>query len=147
MDKICLRLPNTAVNDTYTVENVLPTLNFPITHGLFGYTDMLKDFADFYMKYKDATALWHMGHICESHLFREMHKYGYIGDFDAPYTPIEVSAYLAQINEPPHSVDTYADKYSIKVNDYGCPHNPLYDCEVAYKVYDDIIKILNNGGI
>lgn len=26
------------------------------------------------------------------------------------------------------------------IKDYGTTHNPLYDCEVAYKVYRNLVK-------
>lgn len=156
VDKICLRLPNDAVTDSWVVENVLPTLNFPVTHTgniLFdtqigkekrlirAYESMLRDFAEWYMKYKDESeVLWHMGHIVESHLFREMHRLNFIGDWDAPYVPIEVSAYLQQAGEPADSVDSYAKKHNLNITDYGTTHNMLYDCEVAFKCYFHIIN-------
>lgn len=160
VDKICLRLPNEIVTDYWVKENVLPTLNFPITHtgnALFdtqigkekrlqkAYKEMLSDFSDWYKKYKNGSdVLWHMGHIVESHLFREMHNFGFIGDWDAPYVPIEVSAYLQQAGESSDSVDSYAKKHNLDITDYGTTHNPLYDCEVAFKCYFHIIN--NKGG-
>lgn len=156
VDKICFRLPNEIVTDTWVKENVLQTLNFPITHGHNnfhdqfielegrlekGYKEMLKDFSLWYLKHKDESEiLWHMGHIVESHLFREMHRLGLIGDWDAPYCPIEVSAYLEMAGESSDSVDSYAKKHNLALKDYGTTHNPLYDCEVAYKVYRHITK-------
>lgn len=156
VDKICLRLPNEIVTDVWVKDNVLPTLNFPITHtgnALFdtqigkekclqkAYKEMLSDFSDWYKKYKDESdVLWHMGHIVESHLFREMHDFGFIGDWDAPYVPIEVSAYLEMAGESADSVDSYAKKYNLEIKDYGSTHNPLYDCEVAFKCYFHIIN-------
>lgn len=151
VDKICLRLPNEIVTDYWVKENVLPTLNFPVTHtgnALFdtqiskekrlqkAYKEMLSDFSGWYKKYKDdSEVLWHMGHIVESHLFREMHDFGFIGDWDAPYVPIEVSTYLEMVGESADSVDSYAKKYNLEIKDYGSTHNPLYDCEVAFKCY------------
>lgn len=138
VEKRVFRLPNSVVENEWVKKNVLPTLDsVKITHEV--YEDMMKDFADFYLHHKDATALWHMGHIVEAHLFREMHRLGYIGDWDAPYTPIEVSAYLEREGEPSDSVDNYASKHSLEISDYGNTHNPLYDCEVAYKTYNHII--------
>lgn len=156
VDKICLRLPSDAVTDSWVKENVLPTLNFPVTHTgnvLFDtqigkekrlektYKEMLSDFSNWYKKYKDdSDVLWHMGHIVESHLFREMHKFGFIGDWDAPYVPIEVSVYLEMAGESADSVDSYAKKHNLDITDYGTTHNPLYDCEVAFKCYFHIIN-------
>lgn len=73
LDKICLRLPNTVINDKYTEKNVLPTLNSPITHRTYGYTNMLKDFADFYIKYKDATA--YISHSQKANILRDSGKF------------------------------------------------------------------------
>jgi len=152
VEKICLRLSNEVVTNEWVKENVLPTLNFPVTHCLNNffaqfsqneprkkaYRAMMFTFAQFYMKHKDATALWHMGHVVESFLFRELLRLDLIGEFDAPYLPIEVSAYLEQANEKADSVDEYVEKYHLNISDYGSTHNPLYDCEVAYKVYKNI---------
>lgn len=138
IDKFIFR-SNVEINNEWVKENVIPTLdNIPI---MGRYEDMLKSFSDFYMKYRDATTLWHMGHIVESNLFREMHRLGYIGEWDAPYVPIEVSAYLEQVGESPDSVDKYAKSHNIEIMDYGTTHNPLYDCEVAYKVYYDLCRL------
>ena len=152
IDKICYRLPDEVVTDEWVKENVLPTLNVDVTHKITlkddekqliskcdfkkSYKQMLKDFADFYNNYREeATVLWHMGHIVESHLFRELHRLDLIGDWDAPYNPIEVAELLRQAGEKPDSVDSYIEKYDISVNKYGSTHNPLYDCEVAFKTY------------
>lgn len=132
IERIALRLPDSVIENEWVKDNVLPQLDeLKITHS--SYEEMMKEFSDFYLKHKDATALWHMGHIVEAHLFREMHRLGYIGDWDAPYVPIEVASYLEMAGEAADSVDTYAIKNSIKVD--GNTHNPLYDCEVAAKVF------------
>lgn len=134
VDKFVARLPNEVVTNKWVIDNVLPTLDsMLITHE--SYENMLSDFALFYMKHKDATALWHMGHVVESFLFREMVRLGLIGEFDAPYTPIEVSAYLKQAGENPASVDEYVKRHGLDISDYGSTHNPLYDCEVAARVF------------
>ena len=188
IDKVCYRLPDDVVTDEWVKENVLPTLDFPVTHRISlknddklysncfseqalaeghtyqshadrtkqlkeeyrrqlmskcdfekSYQQMLKEFAEFYNKYREeSTVLWHMGHIVESHLFRELHRLGFIGDWDAPYNPIEVAELLRQNGEQPDSVDNYIKKYDISINDYGSTHNPLYDCEVAAKVYSHL---------
>ena len=50
---------------------------------------MLSGFADFYKAHKqDAECVCHMGYIVESHLLREMHRLGFIGDWDAPYQTV-----------------------------------------------------------
>ena len=135
IEEVSWRLPDKVVKNDWVISNVLPTLDFPVTHE--SYEEMLKDFSDMYMSKKNATVLWHMGHIVETHLFREMHRLGFIGDWDAPYVPIEVSALLAAAGEKPDSVDTYAEKYSIE-KPTGSTHNPLYDCEVTAMVFEHL---------
>lgn len=138
VDKILLRLPSAYVNNEWVKEHVLPNLDFAPTHT--DYTAMLKDFAAFYTKYQEEyRALYHMGHIIESYLFRELRNLNLIGDFDAPYVPVEVSMYLDMIGERADSVDAYVIKYNVRVEYYGRTHNPLYDCVVAYRVYKHII--------
>ena len=153
-DKICLRLPDSFVKNQWVKENVLPTLNFPVTNHPDGalahlgevkakqaaYEMFLRSFADFYMKHKDATVIWHMGHVVEAFLFREMVRFGLIGEWDAPYCPIEVSETLRKAGEKPDSVDAYAKKYNLQISDYGSTHNPLYDCEVTAKVFFHLEK-------
>ncbi|MBD8045822.1 hypothetical protein [Clostridium faecium] len=119
---------------------MLPTLeNVEITHDT--YEKMLKDFAIWYMNNKEGSeVLYHMGHVVEAFLFREMHDLGYIGDWDAPYTPIEVSELLRINGYSPDSVDTYIQENNISIKDYGTTHNPLYDCEAAAKVYFSLLK-------
>ena len=119
----------------------LPTLDFPVTHE--SYEEMLKDFSDEYMSKKNATVLWHMGHIVEAYLFRELNRLGFIGDWDAPYVPVEVSALLAAVGEKADSVDSYVEKYNIEKPD-GSTHNPLYDCEVAAKVFEHLCLTARN---
>lgn len=50
-----------------------------------------------------------MGHIVEANLFKELVSSGYIGEWDAPYTPIEVSALLAVCKYDMDSVDKLAE--------------------------------------
>lgn len=141
VEEICLRLPNEVVKNEWVKLNVLPNLDFEVTHQ--EYKDMLKDFADFYLRHKNATVIWHMGYIVEAHLFRELHKMELIGDWDAPYTPIEISDLLRMKDYDCDSVDNYA-----KINNlfgFGIPnktHNPLYDCFVSAQVFEDILKKL-----
>lgn len=138
VDKIAIRISDATVKNEWVKENVLPALaSMPITHS--SYERMLKSFADWYLTYSEkCTILYHMGHIVESHLFREMHRLGFIGDWDAPYFPIDVADHLFMAGERPESVDEYKHKYGIQVADYGSTHNPLYDCEVSYRVYADL---------
>lgn len=133
------RLPNDQVGDRWVQKNVLPALGpsdgaCPITHEY--YSDMLSDFANFYMKHKsEAEVICHMGYIVEAHLFREMKRMGYIGEWDGPYPLLDVSGNLQAAGYDPTSVDSYAKAHSLSITDYGTTHNPLYDAEVAAKVY------------
>lgn len=148
LDSFKSRLSNEFVSDCWVKENVLPTLNFDITHDSL--ESMLKDFVDFYNKYRrmftddnyncSMYTLYHMGHIVEAYLFRLMFEQKLIGMFDAPYTPIEVSEVLRLKGFNPDSVDSYAKDHSLEISDYGTTHNPLYDCEVAFKVWFDLMK-------
>ncbi len=135
LDKICLRLPNSEVTNEWVIKHVVPTLDYDITNN--DLTSMLADFAVFYLKYKDSsTTLWHMGHVVESGLFRMLVEGGFIGEWDAPYVPIEVATALEGVGyEKPDSVDSYIAENNINIQKYGSTHNPLYDCEVAAKVY------------
>lgn len=133
-DRICLFYGEEIQNE-WVKENVLPVLNMEPTNS--SYSTMMEEFAHFYLENKDATTMWHMGHIVEAFLFREMHRLGYIGDWDAPYTPIEVATMLALVGKDPSSVDTYAKENEI-VLPKGSTHNPLYDCIVAAKVFEHI---------
>ena len=129
------RLPDGLVSNQWVKDNVLPTLaDVAPTHNT--YEDMLRDFAAFYLAHKqDADCICHMGYIVEAHLFREMHRIGFIGDWDAPYPLYDVSGNLQAAGEDATSVDAYAKKHGLAVSDYGTTHNPLYDCEVAARVY------------
>lgn len=129
------RLSDDVVVNQWVKDNVLPTLSdIAPTHDT--YDAMLRDFAAFYLTYKrDADCICHMGYIVEAYLLREMHRLGFIGDWDAPYPLYDVSGNLQAAGEDATSVDAYAKKYGLQVSDYGTTHNPLYDCEVAARVY------------
>lgn len=108
-----------------------------------GEAELLADFAEFYNEVKGKTPgvreLWHMGHIVEAYLFRRMRELDLIEDFGGPYTPIEVSAHLDMAGRPADSVDSYMEEFDIP-KPSGATHNPLYDCEVAYKVWRHIVE-------
>lgn len=139
--KFVARLPDSVVTNQYVIKNILPAMeNIEVTHE--SYKNMIRDFANFYKNHKEnATCICHMGYIVEAHLLREMHRLKYIGDFDAPYPLLDISGHLDAASEDPTSVDKYVKKYKLVVTDYGTTHNPLYDCEVAAKVFIH----LNNG--
>ena len=138
-DRFFARIPDSKVTDEWVQDNVLHTLkSLPVTHeGLYS---MLTDFSEFWMKYKAShQALWHMGHVVESYLFRLMVQKGITGEWDAPYTFVEVATVLDVAGEPADSVDGYAKKHNLELPD-GSTHNPLYDCQVAAKVYHHILN-------
>ena len=132
---------NVAVQNPWVKENVLPTLQDIEVAG--GYIDLLKEFADFYNAMReqyDVTVLWHMGHVVEAFLFRELVRHKLIGEFDGPYTPIEVAEHLRMRGFAPDSVDNYARQHNIQLPE-GSTHNPMYDCIVAYEVYRHLNKL------
>ena len=142
LDRILLKIPTHSITNEWVIQNVLPTLKrIDITNDT--YEDMLNQFANWYKNNKEnSIVIYHMGHIVEAYLFREMHRLGYIGDWDAPYTPIEVSEVLRQKGYDPDSVDKYISEKSITIEDYGTTHNPLYDCEATAKAYFSLKNII-----
>ena len=81
-------------------------------------------------------ALLDLGVPVESQLFRDMHKLGYIGDWDGPYPLIDISGNLQQAGFDPTSVDTYNNNHGLVVPDCeGGTHNPLYDSRAAALCY------------
>lgn len=132
---------NVPPTNSWVVENVEPKLqDIPVV----GDTNaLLNDFAKFYTYMRnqyDVTVLWHMGHVVEAFLFRLLVEKGLIGEWDAPYIPIEVSAYLQQAGYKPDSVDAYISANGLSVEYGGTTHNPLYDCIAAYRVWEHIIR-------
>lgn len=58
IDRFVGRIPDNNVTNKWVQENVLPTLDFAVNYP--DLDEMLRGFASFYIKHKDATALWHM---------------------------------------------------------------------------------------
>jgi hypothetical protein len=132
LDRFLAKLPDSVITDAWVKDNI--HINIKSTHTT--YADMLKDFSVFYMKHKqDSTCVVRMGYIVEAKLLRDMVEYGFIGQWDAPYPLIDISAMLLQKGEDSTSVDSYVAKHNISINDYGGTHNPLYDSEVALKTF------------
>ena len=122
-------LPLDGIQNEFVLKNVVPALS-GVTPTHQSYEGILRDFTAFYLANKqDATVICHVGSPVE------MHRLGFIGDWDAPFPLIDISGNLDQMGEDPTSVDSYAQKYGLEISDYGTTHNPLYDCEVAAKVY------------
>jgi hypothetical protein len=137
------RLPDSYVTNEWVRDNVLPTLfEMEVTHEVP--FDLYKDFSDFYLKYKDeSNIICHMGYIVESYLFRIIKNFGLIGEWDAPYPLYDISAMLHLKGEDDTSVDTYITKYQLQLGKYAeaySTHNPLYDCEVSFRVYEHLMK-------
>ena len=138
------------VDNPWVIENVVPHLqDIPVIEEVgveipYTHKPLLQAFAEYYNKLReqyDVRVLWHMGHVVEAHLFRQIVNLGYIGEWDAPYVAIEVASFLEAAGFQPDSVDKYATEKGIEVNVSGSStHHPLYDCEVAYRVYQHLIK-------
>lgn len=134
IERFSKRLPDGAVKNEWVKENVLPAISgVRVTHN--HYEDMLSDFATFYHGHKDGTVLWHMGHVVEAFLFRECVRLGFIGEFEGPYTPIEVSMTLREHGYDPSSIDAVMTSSDIE-KPLGSSHDPLYDCIVAFQVWN-----------
>lgn len=127
------RCPIEGEIDPWVKENVIPVMrSIELTHD--SYDEMLKDFVKFYYKHKEGrTIIVHMGLPVESKLFIDAHEKGYLGDWDAPYPLVDISA-IPAINT---SVDTYNVKNNIEVPEFtGGTHNPLYDAAAAMLAYN-----------
>lgn len=132
------KMPDNLVRDTWACKNVLPTIsNIEPTNEC--YECMVIDFSRFYMEHKeDAYIIAHMGYIAESHLLREAHLI--TSYFDMPKPLHDVAGLLLAAGEDPTSVDSYAEKHNLQIENFGATHNPLYDCEVAAKVFMHLMK-------
>lgn len=130
-------------SNEWVQENVVPFLGYIPSLGY----ELLDEFADFYneaIEQYDVTVLWHMGYVVEGFLFRTLVEDGYIGEWDAPYTPVEVSSYLAMAGYAPDSVEDYLKIKGIKVEGEGSRHNPVFDCITAYKAYVELKEEIKN---
>lgn len=140
---------NLIVKNPWVIENVLPAIrHIPFTHDArerqVNYNEMLSDFGMWYMQFKnDCEIVWHMGGVVETFLFREMVRIGAIGEWDAPYTPIEVSTLLMAAGEAPDSVEKYVEKYLPACALIGQPHDPVHDCEVTAQAFFHLVNRLN----
>lgn len=143
------------IKNQWVKDNVIPVITLPeqgvhttegeapIIHNCCASREiMLEAFKQLWMaEWKSLTTIWHMGHVVESGFFKELHDRGYIGDWDAPYVPVEVSAFLKWTGHAPDSVDSYAEKYGLKIE--GSTHDPLFDARITAKVYFHIVQ--HNG--
>lgn len=130
--ELLLRCPIKGDVNPWVASNVLPQMEF-VEVNCEDYDDMLKKFCDFYLANKeDAKIIVHVGLPVEARLFIDAHNKGYIGDWDAPFPLIDISA-LPGIDA---STDTYNKQNGIVLpNVKGETHNPLYDCYSALYAY------------
>ena len=129
------RCPITEETNPWVAENVLPQMEkIRVIHS--NYKSMLKDFMSFYMEHKEnADIIVHMGLPVEARLFIDAHNLGYLGDWDAPYPLIDISAFP----EIGTSVDEYNRKNALSVpNCEGGTHNPIYDSRAAAIAYKNL---------
>jgi len=139
LDRATFRCPIEGDTNEWVAENVLPQMeDIALTHS--SYEGMLKAIGQWWLSNKEgATVLWHMGHVVEAHLYRELHRTGNIGDWDAPYVPVELSVMLESAGYPADSVDGYISEKGLPLPNFkGGTHNPLYDAASAASVYFDL---------
>jgi hypothetical protein len=136
------RCPIEGEINSWVAENVLPMMqDISVSHD--SYEELLKSFSEFYLANKtDASIIVHMGVPVESSLFKDAHSRGYIGDWDGPYPLVDLAGNLQQVGEDPTSCDGYVAKYGLEVAE-GNTHNPLYDSEVAVKVFMHLLGRIN----
>ncbi len=133
------RCPIESEVDPWVEEHVLPAVEgLPIKHT---YAELLQAFSDFYLEFKNgADVIVHMGTPVEARLLIEMHRLGFIGDWDGPFPLIDIAGNLVQVGEDPTSVDAYAEKYRLMAGDFASgTHDPLYDAAVTAAVYRHLI--------
>ena len=131
------RCPIEGDTDEWVEKNVLPQLE-GLEETNMNYSYMLKNFMEWYKENKEnSDVIVHMGLPVEARLFLDAHKYGFIGDWDAPYPLIDISAFP----EISGSADTYNKDHGIQVPEFtGGTHNPLYDSVAAALAYRDVLR-------
>lgn len=130
------RCPIDGNTDKWVAENVIPQMA-EITITYTDYKSLLIAFMDYYKANKaDADIIVHMGLPVEARLFLDAHNMDIIGDWDAPYPIIDISAF-PEIHD---SVDSYNSKHNLAVPSFnGGTHNPLYDSAAAFIAYKNIL--------
>ena len=121
----------------WVIENVIkPLKENTSVERLESYDKLLQWFANEYNNYKNNyRVVYHMGHIVESNLFKELINYNLIGEWDAPYTPIEISMLLEMNGFEPDSVDKLIELGLIERPLKSNTHQALYDVEVTGRAY------------
>ena len=132
------RCPIEGEVNEWVKNNVLPQLkDVPVTHN--SYRDMLESFASFYMKHKEGSdIIVHVGFPVEARVLLDMHRFGFIGDWDAPFPLIDISTFP----EIGVSVDAYVEKndLSLEMVEGMSTHNPLYDAAVTLLAYNHLMQ-------
>lgn len=121
----------------FVAENVLPQMQgIQCTHD--DYKGILSAFTDWYKANKDnAVIIVHVGLPVEARLFIDMHNMGLIGDWDAPFPLVDISAFP----EIGTSTDDYNQRNGIELPFLdGGVHNPLYDCYSALCAYTHLMN-------
>ncbi len=135
VDTFLARCPIEGNINPWVAENVIPKMTgIEETHG--DYSAMLKAFAEWYLPYRknNVDVIVHMGVPVEAKVFLDLHEKGLIGDRDAPYPLIDISA----IPEIKDSVDSYNEAHGTMPDSAlsGGTHNPLYDCFACASAYE-----------
>ncbi len=126
------RCPIDGEVNSWVSENVLPKMK-NIKINSHSYTDMLKSFSEFYLENKEyAYIIVHVGFPVETRVLQDMHKFGYILDWDAPFPLTDIST-LPEIGT---SVDEYNKENGLEVSCNSDSHNPLYDATAAAVAYE-----------
>jgi len=132
IDSFCFK-SDSLLMDKWTWNNVHPQLSdVPEIKE----EELFVRFAEFYKKYFESEIIWHMGHVVEAYLFRILVEKKLLGQFEAPYCPIEISEMLRAAGEKPDSVDDYLKRKGIEIS--GNTHNPLYDARAAAAAYNHL---------
>jgi hypothetical protein len=132
------------VKDDWVKKHVLPELSaMKITHD--SYENMLKDFAEFYNKYRGCDIVSDVPVPVESKIFRDMRDQNLIKEYEGPFPLFDVSSMLKAIKFKKLSVDEYIKKNKLKTYfplsfSNLSTHNPLFDCFSAALAYWDILK-------
>ncbi len=139
ISKICLRLDDVYITDSYVIDNILPNLkNVEVTHKLENL--MYYDFRDWYTSFGESTIMFHVGNPVESNCLRLLnHKVG----MDYPYAPIELSTLMSLVSTDEYdSVDSYVKVNDITVDYTFEQHKMYYDCSANYRTLQHILRRL-----
>lgn len=128
-----LRLNDSTVTNDWVKDNVIPHIQE--IEMCESYEALLKAFSGFYTSYKGCDVIIaHCPNPVEAHLLREMHRLGFIGDWDGPFPLIGIEGLLDAAGEDPTSATGYAEKHGLQLPE-GSAHNPLFDCRLATTMY------------